>query len=171
MASFCEHLHKSVFPIPGIQAESQPHGQRTGYRSKGKAYPLADTGHIQDNYREKHRYDSPGKKEQVLRFQPLELHRTPRALVNAIVHCLKEERTENGRGNNQEDTGKEPAGCRLGRIRVPTAELSVGLDTSDQTQHGPDGITELGSRIEIRSHEAGRLIDTGKAFALRKNTC
>ena len=51
-------------------------------------------------------------------------------------------------------------------------ELAVGLDTAHQPQDGPDGVAQLCGGIEIRGHETGRRIDTGKALtlALRKNT-
>ena len=39
-------------------------------------------------------------------------------------------------------------------------------------QDGPDGVAQLSGGIEIRGHETGRRVDTGKALtlALRKNT-
>lgn len=51
-------------------------------------------------------------------------------------------------------------------------ENFVGLDTAHQPQDGPDGVAQLSGGIEIRGHETGRRVDTGKALtlALRKNT-
>ena len=149
MALLGQHLHQPVLTVASIHAEGQPYGQETGYRSKRKAYQLADTGHIQDNHCKKYRYETSGKKEKVLRFQALELNRTARSLVDTVIHGLQEEGTENGGGHNQKDAGEEPARRGLGRIRVAAAELAVRLDTADQTEYGSDGITQFCGRIEI----------------------
>ena len=47
-----------------------------------------------------------------------------------------------------------------------------GLDAAHQAEHRTDGIAQFGGGIEIRGHEAGRLVDTGKALtlALREST-
>lgn len=85
---------------------------------------------------------------------------------------LEEEGTQDGGGYNQKDTGEEPAGGSLRGIGITAGELAVGLDAAHQTKHRTDGIAEFGGRIEIRGHEAGRLVDTGKALplALREST-
>ena len=66
MAFFGQRLHQSVFPVPGIQAEGHPYGQRTGEGPEREADPLADTGHIEDDHHQKDRYKTAGKNEQVL---------------------------------------------------------------------------------------------------------
>lgn len=83
---------------------------------------------------------------------------------------LEEEGTQDGGGYNQEDTGEEPAGSSLRGVGIAAGELAVGLDAAYQTQHGTDGITEFRGGIEIGGHEAGRLVDTCKALALREST-
>ena len=85
---------------------------------------------------------------------------------------LEEEGTQDGGGYNQKDAGKEPAGGGFRGVGITAGELAVGLDAAHQPQDGPDGVAQLSGGIEIRGHEAGRLVDTGKALtlALRKNT-
>ena len=85
---------------------------------------------------------------------------------------LEEEGTQDGGGHDQKDTCEKPAGGCLRGIRIATGELAVGLDTAHQPQDGPDGVAQLSGGIEIRGHETGRRVDTGKALtlALRKNT-
>ena len=85
---------------------------------------------------------------------------------------LEEEGTQDGGGHDQKDTCEKPAGGCLRGIRIATGELAVGLDAAHQTEHRTDGIAQFGGGIEIRGHEAGRLVDTGKALplALREST-
>lgn len=82
---------------------------------------------------------------------------------------LEEEGTQDGGGHDQEDTREEPAGGGLRGVGVTAGELAVGLDAAHQSQHGADGVAQLGGGVEIRGHEAGRLVDTGKALALRES--
>ena len=85
---------------------------------------------------------------------------------------LEEEGTQDGGGYNQKDAGKEPAGGGFLGVGITAGELAVGLDAAHQAEHRTDGIAQFGGGIEIRGHETGRRIDTGKALtlALRKNT-
>ena len=82
---------------------------------------------------------------------------------------LEEEGTQDGGGHDQEDTREEPAGGGIRGVGVSAGELAVGLDAAHQSQHGADGVAQLGGGVEIRGHEAGRLVDTGKALALRES--
>jgi len=83
---------------------------------------------------------------------------------------LEEEGTQDGGSHDQEDACEEPAGGSLRSVGVAAGKLAVGLDAADQTQYGTDGITEFRGGIEIGGHEAGRLVDTCKALALRVST-
>ena len=82
---------------------------------------------------------------------------------------VEEEGTQDGSRHNQEDTGEEPARRGLRRVGVAAGELAIGLDTAYQPQPGTEGVTQFGRGVKIRGHEAGRLVDTGKALALRKS--
>lgn len=96
----------------------------------------------------------------------------PAPLFTGYFMPLEEEGTQDGGGHDQKDTREKPAGGCLRGIRIATGELAVGLDTAHQPQDGPDGVAQLSGGIEIRGHETGRRVDTGKALtlALRKNT-
>ena len=66
---------------------------------------------------------------------------------------LEEEGTQDGGGHDQEDTREEPAGGGLRGVGVTAGELAVSLDAAHQSQHGADGVAQLGGGVEIRGHE------------------
>ena len=105
-------------------------------------------------------------------MSPLNSTGLPAPLFTGYFMPLEEEGTQDGGGHDQKDTCEKPAGGCLRGIRIATGELAVGLDTAHQPQDGPDGVAQLSGGIEIRGHETGRRVDTGKALtlALRKNT-
>lgn len=112
----------------------------------------------------------PASTNRYIVVSPLNSTPFPAPLLIGYSIALEEEGTENGCGYNQEDTGEEPRGRRLRRVRVAAAELAVGLDAAHQTEHGADGVTQLGGGVEIRGHEARRLVDARKPLALCKST-
>ena len=169
MAPLGKQLHQPVFAVAGVQPERPPHQQAAGYAPEGDAYPLVRACQVKDDHRKEHRRQSAGESEQVLRLEPLELDGVARTLVYRIFHRSEEEGTQDGGGHNQEDTRKEPARGGLRGVRVTAGELAVGLDAAHKPQHGTDGIAQFGGGIEVRGHEAGRLVDTGKALALRES--
>lgn len=112
----------------------------------------------------------PARMNRYIVVSPLNSTPFPAPLLIGYSIVLEGEGTENGCGYNQKDTGEEPRGRRLRRVRVTAAELTVGLDAAHQTEHGTDGVTQLGGGVEIRGHEARRLVDACKPLALCKST-
>ena len=79
---------------------------------------------------------------------------------------LKEERAQNGRAYNQEDTRAEPACGGLGGIGVSCTEFAVHLDASDKPDDRADGVDEFRCRVKIGSDHAGGFGDARHAVAL-----
>ena len=64
---------------------------------------------------------------------------------------LEEEGTQDGGGHDQEDTREEPTGGGLRGVGVTAGELAVGLDAAHQSQHGADGVAQLGGGVTVRT--------------------
>ena len=111
----------------------------------------------------------PAKTNRYCDLSPLHSTELPAPLFTGYSMPLEEEGTQDGGGHDQEDTREEPAGGGLRGVGVTAGELAVGLDAAHQSQHGADGVAQLGGGVEIRGHEAGCLVDTGKALALRES--
>ena len=173
-------LHQPVFAVLRVQAEREPHGGGSRHHTEADAEPLARVCHIQDDKEDEGGKQSACEDEQVLRLQSFELHRTAYALVDRVFsHCpytllymygnvrlLKEERTENRRAHNQEDTRPEPARGGLRCVGVARRELAVHLDAPDKPDDRADGVDEFRAGVEIAGHEVGSLIDARHAVAL-----
>lgn len=112
----------------------------------------------------------PARMKRYIVVSPLNSTPFPAPLLTGYSIVLEEEGTQDGGGYNQENAGEKPGGRRLRRVRIAAAELAVGLDAAHQTEHGADGIAQFGGGVEVRGHEACRLVDTRKALALRKDT-
>ena len=144
--------------------------------------PMQSTGprlHIQDDKEDEGGKQSACEDEQVLRLQSLNSTGRPMPLLigySAIVlipyymygnvRLLKEERTENRRAHNQEDTRPEPARGGLRCVGVARRELAVHLDAPDKPDDRADGVDEFRAGVEIAGHEVGSLIDARHAVAL-----
>ena len=125
-------LHQPVFTILRVQPEREPHERGSRHDAETDAEPLVRACHVQDDEEDEGGEQPAREQEQVLRLQALELHRTADALVDGIFsHCpytyyiciadarlLKEERAQDGRAYNQEDTRAEPACGGLGGVGV-----------------------------------------------------
>ena len=108
----------------------------------------------------------PARMKRYIVVSPLNSTPFPAPLLTGYSIVLEEEGTQDGGGYNQKDAGKEPAGGGFRGVGITAGELAVGLDAAHQAEHRTDGIAQFGGGIEIRGHEAGRLVDTGKALAL-----
>lgn len=105
-----EELHQSVSPVPAVQTEGQRHECAAQPYARDKTCHLIDPAHIKYDYENENGEQAAGEEEEVLRPQPLELHLAAHAFIDRIFgHRLKEKRTQNRGGDDQEDTGSEPA--------------------------------------------------------------
>ena len=64
---------------------------------------------------------------------------------------LEEERAQDGRAYNQEDTRAEPACGGLRGVGVAGAEFAVHLDASDKPDDRADGVDEFRRRVKVGS--------------------
>lgn len=97
---------------------------------------------------------------------PLNSTPLPAPLFTVYSIGSKEEGTEDCRRNDQEDTGEKPRGGCLRRVRVTAGKLAVGLYAAYEAEHCADGVAQLCRRVEVRGHEACRLVDAGQSLAL-----
>ena len=98
------YLHQPECAVPGIEPERLPHEQQRCRHDEADADPLVYACHEQDDEHHEHGEQAARKDEKVLAFQPLELHD-----ILPYARALKEERPEDGGGDNQEDASPEPA--------------------------------------------------------------
>ena len=68
------YFHQSVRAVPLVEPERLPHQQQGGSYAEADAEPLADTCHKQDDEHHKDGEQAARKDEEVLTFQPFELH-------------------------------------------------------------------------------------------------
>ena len=68
---------------------------------------------------------------------------------------LEEERAQDGRAYNQEDTRAEPACGGLRGVGVAGAEFAVHLDASDKPDYRADGVDEFRAGVKVGSDHAG----------------
>lgn len=160
--------------------EGQRHECAAQPQARRKAEDLIGTAHVKYDYENENGEQAAGEEKEVLRPQPLELHLAAHAFIDRIFsHRLKEERTQNRGGDDQEDTGAEPACCGFRRVRISRTELLVDPHSADQADDGADGVDQFGRRVEIRRDHLRSLLNAGHAVALlrcgplyrRKQSC
>ena len=95
----------------------------------------------------------PAKKKRYCAFSPLNstVRPTP-LLISQQTNYLQEEGTQDRGRHDEEDTGTEPRGCRLTRIRVTRGELVVDLDVPDEPYHSFDSIDQFRARSKVARH-------------------
>lgn len=81
-------LHQPVLAVLRVQPEREPHDGGSRRDAEAHAEPLACTRHVQDDKQDEGGEQPACEQEQVLRLQPLELHRTTDALVYRIFFAL-----------------------------------------------------------------------------------
>ena len=84
---------------------------------------------------------------------------------------LEEERAQDGRAYNQEDTRAEPACGGLRGVGVAGAEFAVHLDASDKPDDRADGVDEFRAWVEIRGDHGGGFVDACQSVALCECCC
>lgn len=94
MVSEGTQFHKSIFAVCVIQCKSLPHKNWRWNDSKTDTEPLTNTGHIENDEKDKDGKQSAGKEKEILAFQAFKLHRLANAFVDWIVcHDLQEKGT------------------------------------------------------------------------------
>ena len=163
-----EELHQSVSPVLAVQTEGQRHKRTAQPHARDKACHLIDSAHIKYDYENENGEQAAGEEEEVLRPQPLELHLAAHAFIDRIFgHRLKEKRTQNRGGDDQEDTGSEPARSGFRRIRIARTELLIDPDSADQADDGADGVDQPYGRFEIALDHRLGLDKARRAVPLR----
>ncbi len=83
-------LHQPVRAVPGVQPEGQPYQQRSRSHAEADAHPLVHARHVQDDEHHEHGEQTAAEDEEVLAFQPLELHvpADPLLISKSIVRCF-----------------------------------------------------------------------------------
>jgi len=77
-------FHQSVCAVLFVEPERLPHQQQGGGNAEPDANPLADTCHKQDDEHHKDGKQAARKDEEVLTFQPFELHWLSNTPVDGI---------------------------------------------------------------------------------------
>lgn len=162
-----EAFHQSVSSVSAVQMEGQRHECTAQPQARRKAEKLIGTAHVKYDYENENGEQAAGEEKKVLRPQSFELYLAAHAFIDRIFsHRLKEERTQNRGGDDQEDTGAEPACGGLRRIRIPRAEFLVDLHAADQTDHRTDRVDQFCRRVEVRRDHLRSLLNAGDAVAL-----
>ena len=128
---------------------------------------MTDAKEVEHDHHDEGRQQASCKEEEVLRFQPLKLHRTSYAFIDFPAgHGLQEKGTQDRSRHDEEDTGTKPRGRRLTRIRVTRGELVVDLDAPDEPYHSSDGIDQFRAWIKVARHHLRGFVDTCHTIAL-----
>ena len=76
----------------------------------------------------------------------------------AIAGRLEEERTQNRRSHDKENTRAEPRGGGFRRVGIARRELAIDLHAADQSDDRADSVYQLRRGVEIaRYHTRGYL--------------
>lgn len=81
-------LHQPVLAVLRVQPEREPYDGGSRRDAEAHAEPLACARHVQDDKQDEGGEQPACEQEQVLRLQPLELHRTTDALVYRVFSRL-----------------------------------------------------------------------------------
>ena len=75
-------FHQTIATESAVQRERLPHYERGTRCAEAKTEVLIHAAHVADNDQEERRQQSTGEEEEVLRLEPLELHRPPHAFID-----------------------------------------------------------------------------------------
>ena len=156
-----------MLAILAVHSEGLPHQKRGTQYAYAEAEQLADAKEVEHDHHNEGRQQASSEEEEVLRFQPLKLHRASYAFIDFPAgHYLQEEGTQDRSRHDEEDTGAEPRGRCLTRIWVTRGELVVDLDAPDEPYHSSDGIDQFRAWIKVARHHLGGFVDTCHTIAL-----
>jgi len=156
-----------MLAILAVHSEGLPHQKRGTQYAYAEAEQLADAKEVEHDHHDEGRQQASCKEEEVLRFQPLKLHRASYAFIDFPAgHYLQEEGTQDRSRHDEEDTGTEPRGRRLTRIRVTRGELVVDLDAPDEPYHSSDGVNQFRAGIKVARHHLRGFVNPCHTIAL-----
>ena len=156
-----------MLTILAVHSEGLPHQKRGTQYAYAEAEQLTDAKEVEHDHHDEGRQQASSEEEEILRFQPLKLHRASYAFIDFPAgHYLQEEGTQDRSRHNEEDTGTKPRGRCLTRIWVTRGELIVDLDASDEPYHSPDGIDQLCTGIKLARHHLRGFVDTCHTITL-----
>ena len=156
-----------MLTILAVHSEGLPHQKRGTQYAYAEAEQLADAKEVEHDHHDEGRQQASSEEEEVLRFQPLKLHRASYAFIYFPAgHYLQEEGTQDRSRHDEEDTGTKPRGCRLTRIRVTRGELVVDLDTPDEPYHSSDGVDQFRAGIKVARHHLRGFVNPCHTIAL-----
>ena len=75
-------FHQTIATESAVQRERLPHHERGTRCAEAETEVLIHAAHVADNDQEERRQQSTGEEEEVLRLEPLELHRPPHAFID-----------------------------------------------------------------------------------------
>ena len=75
-------FHQTIATESAVQRERLPHHERGTRGAEAETEVLIHATHVADDDKEECRQQSTGKEEEVLRLEPLELHRPPHAFID-----------------------------------------------------------------------------------------
>ena len=156
-----------MLTILAVHSEGLPHQKRGTQYTYAKAEQLTDAKEVEHDYHDEGRQQASCEEEEVLRFQPLKLHRASYAFIDFPAgHYLQEEGTQDRSRHNEEDTGTKPRGRRLTRIRVTRGELVVDLDAPNEPYHSSDGVDQFRAGIKVARHHLRGFVNPCHTIAL-----
>lgn len=156
-----------MLTILAVHSEGLPHQKRGTQYAYAEAEQLTDAKELEHDHHDEGRQQASSEEEEILRFQPLKLHRASYAFIDFPAgHYLQEEGTQDRSRHNEEDTGTKPRGRCLTRIWVTREELVVDLDAPDEPYHSPDGIDQLCTGIKVARHHLRGFVDTCHTITL-----
>ena len=156
-----------MLTILAVHSEGLPHQKRGTQYAYAEAEQLTDAKEVKHDHHNEGRQQASSEEEEILRFQPLKLHRASYAFIDfPASHYLQEEGTQDRSRHDEEDTGTKPRGRCLTRIWVTRGELVVDLDAPDEPYHSPDGIDQLCTGIKVARHHLRGFVDTCHTITL-----
>ena len=75
-------FHQTIATESAVQRECLPHHKRGTRCAEAETEVLIHATHVADDDKEEYRQQSTGEEEEVLRLEPLELHRPPHAFID-----------------------------------------------------------------------------------------
>jgi len=90
MSFISSDFHQTVFAVLPVQRKGLPHNERSTASTEQQADVRVHASHIQYHHEDKRSEQPTSENEQVLCFQPLELHRSSNAFIDIVIHKARD---------------------------------------------------------------------------------